>query len=112
MVASITGVVALTGFLWHPHRIADSQRHRSFDSTTVAPDGEVVVTIAPPTTARPAGSPETLPAGFAYESSSLDRPARLPRSGRTVRFTLQGDTSFTYTVTASSTAGPYDFSGC
>ena len=32
-------------------------------------------------------------------------------SGNQVRFTLQGNASFTYVVTASSTAGSYDFSG-
>ena len=56
------------------------------------------------------GVTETLPSGFSYVSSSL-RASQVDESGQNVRFTLQGDTSFTYTVTASSTPGPYDFSG-
>jgi hypothetical protein len=54
---------------------------------------------------------ETLPAGFIYVSSSLDDVQVTEVDARTVRFTLQGETSFTYIVTASSTAGTYDFSG-
>ena len=56
---------------------------------------------------------ETLPAGFSYESSSLTDAGEVTEvDARTVRFTLQGaDKSFTYTVTASSTAGPHTFSG-
>ena len=53
------------------------------------------------------GVTETLPTGFAYESSSLTRAARSQPSGQNVRFTLQGDTSFTYTVTASSVERSY-----
>ena len=83
---------------------------RSFDSTSVAPGGQVVVTIAAANYGSAGGVTETLPTGFVYVSSSLSA-SQINESGQNVRFTLQGDTSFTYTVTASSTPGPYDFSG-
>ena len=51
------------------------------------------------------GVTETLPSGFAYVSSSLAASQVYGANGNNVRFTLQGDTSFTYTVTASSTPG-------
>ena len=53
---------------------------------------------------------ETLPEGFTYVSSSLP-DSQVSVTGQQVRFTLQGDTSFTYTVTAPSVAGSYAFSG-
>ena len=56
------------------------------------------------------GVTETLPTGFSYVSSSL--PVDLVvATGQEVRFTLFGESNFTYTVTASNTAGSYSFSG-
>ncbi|MCY4581236.1 MAG: hypothetical protein OXE50_00320, partial [Chloroflexi bacterium] len=83
---------------------------RSFDSTSVASGGTLVVTIAASGYGQAGGVTETLPAGFAYVSSSLDT-SQVNVNGQQVRFTLQGDTSFTYTVTASSTPGSHTFSG-
>ena len=83
---------------------------RSFSPATVAPDGQVTVTIAAVGYGRAGGVTEMLPAGFVYESSSLD-DSQVLVTGQMVRFTLQGDDSFTYTVTAPSTEGPYTFSG-
>ncbi|KKN43835.1 hypothetical protein LCGC14_0699270 [marine sediment metagenome] len=53
---------------------------------------------------------ETLPSGFSYVSSTLSEAA-VTVEGQMVKFTLLGDTSFSYTVTASSTAGTHTFSG-
>jgi len=53
---------------------------------------------------------ETLPDGFTYVSSTLD-PGSVNVVDSTVKFTLFGETSFTYTVTASSVAGTYEFNG-
>ena len=53
---------------------------------------------------------ETLPAGFSYVSSSLDA-SQVQVTGNVVKFVLLGETSFTYSVTASTTAGTYPFSG-
>ena len=109
MVASIVGVVPLTGILPASAQ-AQASATRSFNPATVAPGGTVTVTIQAANYGQAGGVTETLPAGFSYVSSSLSA-SQVDESGQNVRFTLQGDTSFTYTVTASSTPGPYDFSG-
>ena len=109
MVASITGVVALTGILPTSAQTVPSAT-RSINPATVAPGGTVTVTIEAGDYGQAGGVTETLPAGFAYETSSLST-SQVNESGQDVRFTLQGDTSFTYTVTASGTAGSYSFSG-
>ena len=83
---------------------------RSFDSAAVAPGGTVTVNIQAANYGQAGGVTETLPTGFSYVSSNLS-DSQVNVSGQDVRFTLQGDTSFTYTVTASSTPGPYHFSG-
>jgi hypothetical protein len=86
---------------------------RSFSPASVAPDGEVEVTITAAGYGSLGAVTETLPAGFSYESSSLTGEGEVDEvDAQTVRFILQGaDKTFTYTVTASSTAGGYDFSG-
>ncbi len=53
---------------------------------------------------------ETLPEGFVYVESTLD-PGSVVLVNNTVKFTLFGETSFTYTVKASDTEGTYYFSG-
>ena len=78
---------------------------RSFNPAPVAPGGQVTVTIAATNYGQAGGVTETLPTGFSYVSSSLAASQVTELSGQNVRFTLQGDTSFTYTVTASSTPG-------
>ena len=50
---------------------------------------------------------EMLPSGFTYKTSSLTRRG----SGQELRFILTGQTSLTYTVTASSVEGAHTFSG-
>jgi hypothetical protein len=70
----------------------------------VVPGGEVVVTVTASGYGPFGGVVETLPAGFGYESSSLSDSA-VRDSGQTVTFLLFGESSFTYTVTASDTAG-------
>ena len=89
---------------------AQASATRSFDSASVAPGGQVVVTIAAADYGQAGGVTETLPTGFSYVSSSLS-DSQVNESGQDVRFTLQGDTSFTYTVTASGTPNSYTFSG-
>ena len=86
---------------------------RSFSSTSVRPSGQVTVTIAAADYGSLGAVTETLPAGFSYVSSSLTDEGEVTEvDALTVRFTLQGaDKTFTYTATASSTAGNYDFSG-
>ena len=83
---------------------------RSFNPASVAPGGTVTVTIQVANYGGIGRVTETLPAGFAYVSSAHDS-AGVNVSGQEVRFTLQGDASVAYTVTASRTAGPHSFSG-
>ena len=88
----------------------EATARRSFRPTTVAPGGTVTVTITVANYGRAGGVTETLPAGFVYVSSSLD-PSQVVVTGQDVRFTLQGDDSFTYVVTASRSTGSHSFSG-
>ena len=113
MVGAITGMVGLLGSLPVAAQGSAPSATRSFDKTTVEPGGELVVTIAATGYGSLGAVIETLPAGFSYTSSSLTDEGEVTEvDARTVRFTLQGaDKTFTYTVTASSTAGDYDFSG-
>ena len=104
--ASVTVVAAQT---------SGPRASRSFSPASVAPGGEVVVTIAAAGYDVPGAVTETLPDGFSYVSSSLDDDtagAARDLDDGTVRFTLLGeDKTFTYTVSASGIAGSYDFSG-
>jgi hypothetical protein len=79
----------------------------------VAAGEEVVVTIEVSGYGDSGTVAETLPDGFAYVSTSLDEAAAA--DGQAVTFTLPAEddeaTSFTYTVTASDTAGNYTFMG-
>jgi len=55
---------------------------------------------------------ETLPEGFCYVTSTLDPGSVVvEEETNTVKFTLFGETSFTYTVKAPDTGGTYTFSG-
>lgn len=91
---------------------------RSFDPPTVAPGGQVVVTVTVTGYGFFGAVTETLPEGFTFVSSSLgsdqvtagpDGSAGL--SARQVEFILLSETSFTYTVAASGTPGAYGFAG-
>ena len=83
---------------------------RSFSPSSVPPAGEVVVMITASGYGRVGAVTETLPPGFSYVASSLEDDS-VTAVGREVRFSLLGQTAFTYTVTASSAAGTYSFSG-
>ena len=86
---------------------------RSFSATTVAPGGQVTVTITAADYGDAGQVAETLPPGFAYVSSSLSE-GQATVAGQQVQeatFALTGETSFTYTVTASGSEGPHTFVG-
>ena len=83
---------------------------RSFSPPSVAPAGEVVVMITASGYGAFGEVVETLPPGFRYVSRSLS-DSGVTAVGREVRFSLFGQTAFTYTVTAPSAAGTYSFSG-
>ena len=102
--------VALVGILPAAAQQSPSAT-RSFSSTTVDAGADVTVTINASNYGGFGRITETLPAGFTYQSSSLDDSQVDDSGGQVVKFTLQGESSFTYVVTASDTAGPHDFSG-
>ena len=93
-----------------PPMPAGASANRSFSATTVEPGETLTVTIAAANYSDFGAVTETLPAGFTYVSSSLP-DAQVAITGQEVKFTLFGDTSFTYTVTASDVDGPHTFSG-
>ena len=95
---------------------ADGHRaSRSFSPASVAPGGEVTVTVTFANFETGPGSlTETLPAGFAYKpmSSSINDDAFVSLSGQRATFTLLAiPPSLTYVVTASSEETSHDFSG-
>ena len=112
MVAAVAGLVSILGLNIVAAQPTPSAT-RSFDTATVAPGGQVVVAITATGYGSLGAVTEMLPEGFSYVSSSLTDVGEVTEvDDRTVRFTLQGaDKSFTYTVTASETAGPHEFSG-
>ena len=83
---------------------------RSFSPETVVPGGDVVVTISASGYGQFGGVVETLPLGFTYKSSSRPDSA-VAVDGREAIFALFGESSFTYTVTASSVEEAHIFSG-
>ena len=111
-VAAIMAAVGLLGLLPASVRGDEHSATRSFNPATVAPAGQVTVTIAAAKYGVAGGVTETLPPGFTYVSSSLDDDVDVTNlSGNRVRFTLFRVDSFTYVVTASDTAGSHRFSG-
>ena len=111
MLSVMGGLWLLSGSAPLAAQGAAASATRSFSpATAVAPGATVTVTITATDYGRLGGVTETLPAGFVYVSSSLDGSQVLV-TGQMVRFTLQGDESFTYEVTASSVEGDYTFEG-
>ena len=102
------------GLLW-PSR-ADADQHsatRTFSSMSVAPGGELAVTITASGYGSFGGVTETLPDGFIYESSSSPDAgfSVYKAEGQTVQFVLRSVNTFTYVVRAPTEAGPYTFNG-
>ena len=111
MVALTAGMIAVMSILPAAAQATTPSASRSFDEASVDPGGRVEVTITASGYGLAGGVTETLPSDFSYVNSSLDDSQVTELANNQVRFTLQGDTSFTYTVTASDTPGDYDFSG-
>ncbi len=82
---------------------------RSFSSDSVGEGEQVTVTITASGYGAGGQVKETLPEGFSYKSSSLSTVSVMV-DGQVVTFTILGDDSFTYSVTAGS-EGSYSFSG-
>ncbi len=110
-VAAVAGVAGMLGLAPLAAQQGPSAT-RSFDETPVAPGGDVVVTITAANYGQLGGVTESWPDGLTYAESSLDDSQVTIIDDVTARFTLQGDASFTYTLTAPTEPGTYDgFSG-
>ena len=107
---ALVGVVLLVGVASVAAQQTEPSATRSFNPASVAPGGTVTVTIQVANYGGIGRVTETLPAGFTYVDSTHDS-AGVNVNGQEVRFTLQGDSSVAYTVTASRTAGSHSFSG-
>ena len=94
-----------------PAPSGNARATRSFSAVWVELGGRVTVTIAAANYGAVGSVTETLPQGFAYVSSSLPDEQVTEVDPHTMKFSLLGDTSFTYTVTASSVEDSYTFSG-
>ena len=84
---------------------------RTLPESPVAAGGEFTVAINTDNIGSFGNVEETLPAGFTYVSSSGLPDSQVRQAGQVVTFTLFGETSFTYTVTASDMAGDYEITG-
>ena len=115
VVAAIAGVtLGGVGLLWPTLAGAQAppSASRSFSPPSVAPGGELEVTVTVGGYGAGGRVEETLPAGFSYvDGSAAPADIRVTLDGQTVRFTMTETTEFTYKVTASSTEGDYTFNG-
>ena len=109
---AVAGAALWVMALLHPTPV-DATSHRavrSFSASWVLPDGRLEVTITPTGYGIIGQVVETLPAGFSYSGSDLSE-SQVAADGQTVRFTLLGEETFAYTVTAPTAEGSYVFSG-
>ena len=110
LAALLTTFFAMGVFSVAQAQTSTHSASRSFSATTVAPGGEVVVTINVSGYGNYGVVEETLPTGFSYVDSN---GANGRVTGDRVEFLLIGGSvdNFTYTVTASDTEGSYRFDG-
>ena len=115
--ASLALLIVVGAALWgaglHQPDGVEASGHsasRTFASPWVAPGGQLQVTITAQNYGAFGQVVETLPAGFRFVRSSLPASA-VNAETDTVKFTLLGDESFTYTVEAPAAEGTYSFSG-
>ena len=111
LLAIAVAIVGVTGLLHSAPVEATSHRAvRSFSAPWVPPGGTLEVTITSTGYGSFGQVVETLPAGFGHTGSDLSKAA-VAVEGQTVTFTLLGEETLTYTVTAPTAEGSYIFSG-
>ena len=108
MLSMIGGLWVMSGSAPLAAQTPSPSATRSFSSSAVAPGEQVMVTIVAADYGSVGIVVEELPAGFVYVSSDAERGTA---AGQTVTFVMFQQSTFTYVVTASSTAGSYSFSG-
>ena len=93
--------------------VAGAQSHdgsRSFERRWAAPGTELGVTITASNYGAFGQVVETLPDGFTFVRADL-RDSQIEAEGQILRFSLLGETQFTYVVTVPTADGQYTFSG-
>ena len=106
-VLAIVGVAGLSLLLPDAVNASEHSATRSFSTNPVITGAELEVEISVSGLGAFGQVQETLPEGFSFGRSDQASTT----DGQNVTFTLLGEESFTYTVTASSMAGSYQFSG-
>ena len=110
VVVAVTGAQEVTVRAEPKPEPSEHGATRSFSPATVAPGGEVVVTLMVTGVGGFGGVVETLPDGFTYVSSGH---AGVVEEGQNLTFPLlsQDNATITYTVTASTEEKAHSFSG-
>ena len=110
----VVGLALVIGLSVWPSGQTDASGHsaiRSFSASSVAPAGEITVTISAANYGDFGQVVETLPAGFSYVEDSATVRAKVD-DGQDVTLTILGaDQTFSYRVTASSVADSHTFQG-
>ena len=114
--AALALAVALAIMAFGAYQPVQADGHsaiRSFSPATVAPGGTVTVTIEVADYGLGGLVTENIPSSFTYVSgsSSLGLSAESTDSAGNRTFTILGEDSFTYDVTAPNEAGTFAFSG-
>ena len=110
MLLFVVGVALGLAGLLRPG-LVDATNHsasRQFSQPWVLPGGELTVTVTASGHGALGQVVETLPTGFSYVMSNLEATMV---EGQTVTFTLLGDDTVTYNVTAPTEEGTYTFAG-
>ena len=107
-VAVVGAVVGMVGVLGPRPVEAQPTSTRSFSADTVAPGGQLMVTLEVGGYGAFGGLTEMLPEGFTYVSSS---PSTTPEADGRLIFVLSGEMEVTYTVAAPFTPSMYTFTG-
>ena len=110
----VVGLALVIGLSVWPSGQTDASGHsgtRSFSPSSVAPAGEITVTISAANYGDFGQVVETLPAGFSYVEDSATVRAKVD-DGQDVTLTILGaDQTFSYRVTASRVADSHTFQG-
>ena len=108
-VLAIVGVAGLSLLLPDAVNASEHSATRSIGSESIDAGAELEIEISVSGLGGAGAVRETLPDGFSFVSSSEESASV---DGQTVRFIIVGnEATFTYTVTASDTAGTHEFSG-
>ena len=111
VLAVAVAIVGIAGLLHSaPVEATSHGAVRSFSASSVLPGGQLEVVMILTGYGGLGQVVETLPAGFAYAGSDLSE-SQVAVVGQTVTFTLLGEETFTYAVTAPAAEGSYVFSG-